>query len=146
MVATYLGYVCKLRLADATPVAARHCMLCLVAPFPPPLSTPSLIEQWAPEIEYFCPGAPFVLVGCKLDLRGDKDHAAYLAATGQKLVPRAEGEACAAKIGAYGYAECSAKTGVSATPVARQWMVANASPCLRSALRKKRKKRKGTFF
>jgi Ras family protein A len=36
-----------------------------------PDSLENVPEKWVPEVRHFCPGVPFVLVGCKSDLRAD---------------------------------------------------------------------------
>ena len=60
---------------------------------------------------HFCQGLPIILVGCKKDLRDDPRVIEELAKNKQAPVSTAEGEAVAAKIGAYKYIECSAKSG-----------------------------------
>jgi hypothetical protein len=35
-------------------------------------------SQWVPEVRHFCPNVPFVLVGCKSDLRNDPSTIAEL--------------------------------------------------------------------
>jgi len=56
--------------------------------------------KWQPELAHHAPGVPFVVVGCKLDLR-DENKAA---------VGTHEAVALAEKLGAASYHECSAKT------------------------------------
>ena len=58
-------------------------------------------KQWVPEVRHFCPGVPFVLVGCKSDLRDDPATIAELKKNGQHPVTDEEGAAVAAKIGAF---------------------------------------------
>lgn len=66
--------------------------------------------QWVPEVKHFCPGVPFVLVGCKKDLREHQETINELKKMNQKPVTEAEARAIADKIEAYAYIECSAKS------------------------------------
>eukprot|EP00041_Stephanoeca_diplocostata_P031926 m.1005878 g.1005878 ORF g.1005878 m.1005878 type:complete len:194 (+) comp24052_c1_seq7:262-843(+) len=75
-----------------------------------PDSLENVPEKWVPEVRHFCPSVPFVLVGCKMDLREDEACIKELAKTSQKPVSHAEGAECANKIGAHDYIECSART------------------------------------
>ncbi|XP_021718988.1 rac-like GTP-binding protein 3 [Chenopodium quinoa] len=65
-------------------------------------------KKWVPELQHYAPGVPLVLVGTKLDLRGDKhflaDHPGVLP------VSTTEGEELRKQIGALYYIECSSKT------------------------------------
>jgi Ras homolog gene family, member A len=63
-----------------------------------------------PEVRHFCPGVPFVLVGCKKDLRDDPNTIAALRQMNQKPVSSEEAAAVSEKICAYAYIECSAKS------------------------------------
>lgn len=56
--------------------------------------------KWQPELAQYAPGVPFVVVGCKLDLRDE----------GRAAVGTHEAVALAEKLGAASYHECSAKT------------------------------------
>lgn len=66
-------------------------------------------EKWVPEVRHFCPKAPFVLVGCKKDLRDDPTVLEELKKTGQKPVEVSSATAVAENIRAHDYLECSAK-------------------------------------
>lgn len=59
---------------------------------------------------HFCPDVPFILVGTKLDLRGDSGTLEKLRASNQAPVTTQKGEELAKKIRAIKYLECSAKT------------------------------------
>jgi len=76
-----------------------------------PDSLDNVQEKWISEVLHFCQGLPIILVACKKDLRNDPKTMQDLAKTNQRPVSRAEGLACAQKIGAQGYVECSAKSG-----------------------------------
>ncbi|KAH8824560.1 ras-like protein family, member Ab [Flagelloscypha sp. PMI_526] len=66
------------------------------------------IEQlWYPEIRYFLPDVPVILIGCKKDLRNDEHAEKHR----HQPVSFDEGLAVALKIGAGQFFECSAKTG-----------------------------------
>ncbi|SCU94018.1 LANO_0E05446g1_1 [Lachancea nothofagi CBS 11611] len=76
-----------------------------------PDSLDNVQEKWVSEVSHFCQGVPFILVGCKVDLRDDLQVLEALRTTGQKPVSVAEAKAVAEKFGATAYYECSAKTG-----------------------------------
>jgi len=75
-----------------------------------PDSLENVPEKWVPEVRHFCPSVPFVLVGCKRDLRNDPNTIAELKKMGQKPVSYEEGQMVAMKIVAHSYIECSAKS------------------------------------
>jgi len=75
-----------------------------------PDSLENVPEKWVPEVRHFCPSVPFVLVGCKRDLRNDANTIAELKKMGQKPVSYEEGQMVAMKILASSYIECSAKS------------------------------------
>jgi len=75
-----------------------------------PDSLENVPEKWVPEVRHFCPNVPFVLVGCKMDLRNDPVTVADLKKMKQKPVPYEEGLETSRRINAYYYIECSAKT------------------------------------
>jgi small GTP-binding protein len=49
-----------------------------------PDSLENVPEKWVPEVRHFCPNVPFVLVGCKMDLRNDPVTVADLKKMKQK--------------------------------------------------------------
>ena len=61
-----------------------------------------------PEINHYCPGVPFVIVGSKLDLRDDESCIKSLGESGQGIVQYEEGLALAQRYNAAWYYECSA--------------------------------------
>ncbi|CAL1277647.1 unnamed protein product [Larinioides sclopetarius] len=71
-----------------------------------PDSLENIPEKWNPEVKHFCPDVPVIVVGNKKDVR----NCAGLSDLMDKQVTFGEGYETAQKIGAYGYAECSAKT------------------------------------
>jgi len=67
-------------------------------------------HKWLPELEHHCPGAPYILVGTKADLRQDNDTQQRLQERGETVVSFEEGEELAKELGAAKYMECSAIT------------------------------------
>lgn len=67
-------------------------------------------DKWVPEIQHHCPGAPWVLVGNKADLRDDSSTLDALAIKKMTCVTKEEGEALAKALGAVAYIENSALT------------------------------------
>ncbi|KAI9205125.1 transforming protein RhoA [Polychytrium aggregatum] len=74
-----------------------------------PESLENITSQWIGEVRQFCPDVPVILVACKVDLRNDPNTLRALAARNEHPVLAEEGQAVAAKIGAYCYSETSAK-------------------------------------
>ncbi len=66
--------------------------------------------QWVPEMKAYCPRVPYVIVGCKSDLREDAARIQEMNEKGQTFVEFKEAEDMAENVGARGYLECSAKT------------------------------------
>uniref|UniRef100_G1NRE5 Rho-related GTP-binding protein RhoB n=2 Tax=Meleagris gallopavo TaxID=9103 RepID=G1NRE5_MELGA len=75
-----------------------------------PDSQQNVLDFWVPEIKLFCPTVPIILVATKIELRDDEGIRKKLAAQGYEPINTIEGKALAARIGAYAYLECSAKT------------------------------------
>lgn len=71
-----------------------------------PKSLQSVIDNWIPEIERFCPTAKIILVGTHLDLRNDEN-------VENEKVQFKEGLKCSKEINACEYLECSALESVS---------------------------------
>jgi Ras homolog gene family, member A len=71
-------------------------------------------QRWLPEVCHFCPGTPFLLVACKLDLREEREKA------GMEFVSIEQGDSMAKRIGAKAYVECSAMTGEGVSNVFRK--------------------------
>eukprot|EP00039_Didymoeca_costata_P018341 m.333080 g.333080 ORF g.333080 m.333080 type:complete len:194 (+) comp17064_c0_seq1:171-752(+) len=66
-------------------------------------------EKWVPEVRHFCPQSPFVLVGCKKDLRNDKTVIKELEKSGMQPVSEEKAQRTSHDINAFEYLECSAK-------------------------------------
>jgi len=75
-----------------------------------PTSLWDILDIWQPEIAHHIPGAPFVLIGTKMDLR----H------TVSRSVTTRQGVAMAAKLGAKSYIECSSRTNENVREAFRQ--------------------------
>ncbi|KAG8816956.1 hypothetical protein FRC17_000121 [Serendipita sp. 399] len=76
-----------------------------------PDSLEHVVEKWAPEVMHFCPGIPYIVVGCKTDLRFNSRVLEYLTRIGQKPTTPGEGQAVARKSSAEMYLECSSLAG-----------------------------------
>lgn len=76
-----------------------------------PTSFDHITHKWHPEVSHHCPGVPVLLVGNKIDLREDQETLEHLQELKQTPITRTQGLACAKKIGAVKYMECSAKNG-----------------------------------
>ncbi|XP_039064665.1 rac-like GTP-binding protein RAC13 [Hibiscus syriacus] len=68
----------------------------------------NIYKKWIPELRHYAPNVPVVLVGTKLDLRGDKDY--LNDHPGSTAISTAQGEELKKMIGAVTYIECSSKT------------------------------------
>uniref|UniRef100_A0A8C6S3Q9 Cell division cycle 42, like n=1 Tax=Neogobius melanostomus TaxID=47308 RepID=A0A8C6S3Q9_9GOBI len=75
-----------------------------------PSSYENVREKWVPEITHHCPDVPFLLVGTRTDLRGDRGELDRLAANKQRPLQPEDGEKLARELRAVKYMECSAKT------------------------------------
>lgn len=72
-----------------------------------PRSLVSIKERWIPEIRHYCPDAPILLCGTKVDLRHDNAIIEKLASMNMKPISKEQGEECAKDIGAIAYIETS---------------------------------------
>jgi small GTP-binding protein len=77
-----------------------------------PHSFDNLKSKWIPEIQHHCPGVPFILCATKDDLRSDASMLNQLTAKGLHVISPEEGKAMANSLGAAGYYETSALTGM----------------------------------
>uniref|UniRef100_A0A8D0HZI7 Ras homolog family member F, filopodia associated n=1 Tax=Sus scrofa TaxID=9823 RepID=A0A8D0HZI7_PIG len=90
-----------------------------------PTSYDNVLIKWFPEVTHFCRGTPTVLIGCKTDLRKDKEQLRKLRAAQLEPItymqvgqgpllyptplPGAQGQSACERIRAALYLECSAK-------------------------------------
>ncbi|KAF2899487.1 hypothetical protein ILUMI_06685, partial [Ignelater luminosus] len=65
---------------------------------------------WIPELQKYCPGVPYLLVGTRIDLRNDQRTLDNLARDGKTPISRGQGERMAKELQAVKYVECSALT------------------------------------
>lgn len=88
-------------------------LICFDIGHPPSLK--SVVDKWVPEISNACPGVPYLLIGCKNDLRSDAALQLYLTVPGQEpeesdSISRLQAISMAQSIAARDYVECCAKT------------------------------------
>ncbi|XP_071766458.1 rho-related GTP-binding protein RhoF [Centroberyx gerrardi] len=74
-----------------------------------PTSFENVLIKWHPEVKHFCRDVPVVLIGCKIDLRKDKECARKLKAMNQDPITYIQGEETRQLMNAELYLECSAK-------------------------------------
>ncbi|CAI5797120.1 rho-related GTP-binding [Podarcis lilfordi] len=74
-----------------------------------PTSFDNVLIKWSHEVNHFCRGIPIVLVGCKTDLRKDKEHLRKLRSAQQEPITYTQGEEACRRMNADIYLECSAK-------------------------------------
>ncbi|KAM4808950.1 rho-related GTP-binding protein RhoF [Rhinophrynus dorsalis] len=74
-----------------------------------PTSFDNVLIKWYPEVHHFCRGVPVVLIGCKTDLRKDKERLRKLKTSQQEPITYFQGEDTCKRIQAEEYLECSAK-------------------------------------
>ncbi|KAF7240751.1 Rho-related GTP-binding protein RhoF [Varanus komodoensis] len=74
-----------------------------------PTSFDNVLIKWSHEVNHFCRGIPIVLVGCKTDLRKDKEQLRKLRSTQQEPITYSQGEEACRQMKADAYLECSAK-------------------------------------
>merc|ERR1712037_1048511 len=75
-----------------------------------PSSLKRVKEYWFPEIKHHCPNTPFILLGTRVDLRGDQATLDKLAKKQEEVVSMEEGKRMAKSLKAAKYLECSALT------------------------------------
>jgi len=75
-----------------------------------PTSLQNVVMKWLPEVQYYCPDIPYILVGTKVDLRKNADILRELKERNEIPVSLAMGVKVAREIHAYHYLECSART------------------------------------
>lgn len=74
-----------------------------------PNSFENVLIKWFPEVKHFCRDVPVILIGCKTDLRKDKECARKLKAMNQVPITYTQGEEIRQQMNAELYLECSAK-------------------------------------
>ncbi|XP_027709280.1 LOW QUALITY PROTEIN: rho-related GTP-binding protein RhoF [Vombatus ursinus] len=102
-----------------------------------PTSYDNVLIKWYPEVTHFCHGTPMVLIGCKTDLRKDKEQLRKLRAADLEPITYAQGESACQQMKAALYLECSAKFRENVEDVFRE-----ATKVALSALKKAQRKKK----
>lgn len=74
-----------------------------------PTSFENVMIKWYPEVKHFCRDIPVILIGCKTDLRKDKECARKLKAMNLAPITYTQGEETRQQMNAELYLECSAK-------------------------------------
>ncbi|XP_062334488.1 rho-related GTP-binding protein RhoF [Osmerus eperlanus] len=74
-----------------------------------PTSFENVLIKWYPEINHFCQDVPVILIGCKTDLRKDKERTRKLKALDQAPITYIQGDETKRQMNADLYLECSAK-------------------------------------
>lgn len=74
-----------------------------------PTSFDNVLIKWFPEVRHFCREIPVILIGCKTDLRKDKECTRKLKALNQDPITYTQGEETRQQMNADLYLECSAK-------------------------------------
>ena len=75
-----------------------------------PNSLTNIPDKWMPEIRFFCPQIPLILVGVKKDLRNDPITCRRLKLNQQRPVKLEDGQSMAKRVRANYFFECSCKT------------------------------------
>eukprot|EP01117_Protostelium_nocturnum_P017475 TRINITY_DN710_c0_g3_i1.p1 TRINITY_DN710_c0_g3~~TRINITY_DN710_c0_g3_i1.p1 ORF type:complete len:196 (+),score=39.72 TRINITY_DN710_c0_g3_i1:172-759(+) len=84
--------------------------------------------KWAPELLHYCPDAPIILVGTKMDAREDKKVLSELYARNTTTVSYEEGMNLAKEIKAVRYQECSALTQKGLKQLFEEVVIASEGP------------------
>ncbi|KAL0610528.1 Rho-related GTP-binding protein RhoF [Plecturocebus cupreus] len=102
-----------------------------------PTSYDNVLIKWFPEVTHFCRGTPMVLIGCKTDLRKDKEQLRKLRAAQLEPITYMQGLSACEQIRAALYLECSAKFRENVEDVFRE-----AAKVALSALKKTQRQKK----
>lgn len=73
-----------------------------------PTSLENVKTKWLPELKYYAPKVPCILVGTQIDLRDDLKTLAQLASQDTKPISKEAGRRFALRFGMMEYCECSA--------------------------------------
>ncbi|NXO02618.1 RHOF protein, partial [Rhinopomastus cyanomelas] len=74
-----------------------------------PNSFDNILTKWYPEVNHFCKGVPVLLVGCKTDLRQDREVLGKLEEGHLEPISYQQAKAMARQVRAVSYMECSAR-------------------------------------
>uniref|UniRef100_A0A2K5CTS0 Ras homolog family member F, filopodia associated n=1 Tax=Aotus nancymaae TaxID=37293 RepID=A0A2K5CTS0_AOTNA len=101
-----------------------------------PTSCDNVLIKWFPEVTHFCRGTPMVRIGCKTDLRKDKEQLRDLRTAQLEPITYMQGLSACEQIRAALYLECSAKF---------RETVEDVFPEAASALKKTQRQKKRRF-
>ncbi|KAJ6251480.1 hypothetical protein M0813_15020 [Anaeramoeba flamelloides] len=85
-----------------------------------PVSLKNAQSRWAPELQFHCPGTPFLLIGNKQDLRDDQTTIRRLQERGESPTTYEQGVKAAEEMGADSYLECSSSNQIGLTELFRE--------------------------
>ncbi|XP_075754753.1 rho-related GTP-binding protein RhoF isoform X3 [Pelodiscus sinensis] len=105
-----------------------------------PTSYDNVLIKWYPEVSHFCRGVPLILIGCKTDLRKDKEYLRKLRSSQQEPITYNQGEATCQQIKGEAYLECSAKYRENVEDVFKEATNIALSAMKKAKRRKKRKR------
>ncbi|KAK3522113.1 hypothetical protein QTP70_025258 [Hemibagrus guttatus] len=106
-----------------------------------PTSYNNVLIKWYPEVNHFCRDVPLILIGCKTDLRKDKEKMRKLRALDLEPITYIQGEDTQRQMNATLYLECSAKHRENVEDVFKEATKVALDHCRKSrqARRKRRK-------
>ncbi|XP_066507277.1 rho-related GTP-binding protein RhoF [Hoplias malabaricus] len=105
-----------------------------------PTSYDNILIKWFPEVNHFCRDIPTILIGCKTDLRKDKEKTRRLKAEGKDPITYTQGEETQRQMKSELYLECSAKYSENVEDIFKE--ATKLALASRRKLRKARKKKK----
>ncbi|XP_016431945.1 rho-related GTP-binding protein RhoF [Sinocyclocheilus rhinocerous] len=105
-----------------------------------PTSFDNVTIKWYPEVRHFCRDVPIVLIGCKTDLRKDKEKTRKLKALDLAPITYLQGEQIQKQMNAEIYLECSAKYRENVEDIFRE--ATKRALAARAKARHRRKKKK----
>ncbi|XP_026075981.1 rho-related GTP-binding protein RhoF-like [Carassius auratus] len=106
-----------------------------------PTSFDNVTIKWYPEVRHFCRDVPIVLIGCKTDLRKDKEKTRKLKALDLEPITYLQGEETKNQMNAEVYLECSAKYRENVEDIFREATKRALSARAKANHRRKKKKR-----
>uniref|UniRef100_A0A672JVV0 Rho-related GTP-binding protein RhoF-like n=1 Tax=Sinocyclocheilus grahami TaxID=75366 RepID=A0A672JVV0_SINGR len=106
-----------------------------------PTSFDNVTIKWYPEVRHFCRDVPIVLIGCKTDLRKDKEKMRKLKALDLVPITYLQGEEIKKQMNAEIYLECSAKYRENVEDIFREATKQALSARAKARHRRKKKKR-----
>ncbi|XP_059400419.1 rho-related GTP-binding protein RhoF-like [Carassius carassius] len=106
-----------------------------------PTSFDNVTIKWYPEVRHFCRDVPIILIGCKTDLRKDKEKMRKLKALDLEPITYLQGEETKNQMNAEVYLECSAKYRENVEDIFREATKRALSARAKANHRRKKKKR-----